>query len=213
MNTQQQQNFFNLHVSGVGYVNRVRWVEPSRQAGRRSEAFLACSISALRGSVENPANTYFDLRVSGEEAIKMVDQLQDDVQARAKVFVSFKVGDIYPHLYQRKVRDPQTGKPTGEMEWATLIKGRLLLINSITIDGERVFTRDADGEPTMASDEAAQQPAAVQPEPEPAMQRAQVQRHVQPQAAERGSRGQRWNRNARNAGRQVAQVAARVARA
>lgn len=135
---------FNLHTNGVGYLNRVRWVEPSRTAGRRAEPFLACSISALRGDSDNPDYTYFDLRVSGREAIEMVERLEVDVRADRKVFVSFRIGDIYPHTYERDVIDRKTGRKTGEREIASLIKGRLLLINSITIDGENVFRRESD---------------------------------------------------------------------
>ena len=211
---QQQEDFFNLITLGQGYLNRVRWVQPSRQAGRRSEPFLACSISALRGHVDSPASTYFDLRVTGEEAIEMIDSLEADVNAKAKVFLSFNIGDIYPHLYEREVRD-ERGRKTGEKEWAALIKGRLLLIKTITIDGERVFTRDANGE-DLGTD-TPQQDAVVQPEPEPALQRTQATQNQrdpqQQQAAGREPRRDRWNRSARTAGRQFARAAAQVAQA
>ncbi|MCR6481054.1 DUF3577 domain-containing protein [Variovorax sp. ZS18.2.2] len=147
--TQNQQasetKFFNLHVSGVGYLNRVRWVTPNSRGGRRSEPFLACSVAALRGNSDDPAYTYFDFRVSGEEAIAIVGDLEKAVTERRKVFVTFRAGDLYPHLYERDVRDSE-GKPTGRKEMAVLIKGRLLVINSVTIDGDRVYTREAEQE-------------------------------------------------------------------
>ncbi len=145
MQTAQQQprEFFNLHTSGIGYLNRVRWVE-TQGRGRKAEPFLACSISALRGSSDAPDYTYFDLRVSGEEAIALIDGLRDEVNDRRKVLVSFKIGDIYPHLYDRDVRDQKTGRSTGQKEMATLIKGRLILINSISVDGEKVYSRPSD---------------------------------------------------------------------
>lgn len=146
MTTTQDKQFFNLHVSGLGYLNRVRWVTPNqRSGGRRAEPFLACGIAALRGSSDDPAYTYFDLRVSGEEAIEIVDKLGHDVADQRKVFVSFRVGDIYPHLYERDVRDSDS-RPTGRKEWASLIKGRLLLINTVTVDGELVYTREKEEE-------------------------------------------------------------------
>ena len=181
-NSQQnsQTSHFDLHVSGIWYLNRVRWVEPSsRNGGRKAERFLACSVSALHGPVESPSSTYLDLRVSGGEAIEMVDSLKADVDARKKVFISFRVGDIYPHVYDRKVRD-EKGHETGEWETKAIIKGRLLLINSITIDGQRVFTRAAQdgddsgvdqGQPDPMPVEASRPvapPQAVQPEPAPA---------------------------------------------
>ena len=38
-------SFFNLHVEGVGYLNRVRTVKP-----KKGQEFLACTVAALRGS-------------------------------------------------------------------------------------------------------------------------------------------------------------------
>ena len=122
MTASAQANHFNLHVNGVGYLNRVRWVETKRNAGRRAEPFLACSVAALRGNAEQPDYTYFDLRVSGREAIEMVDRLGEDVAAQRKVFISFRVGDIYPHLYERDVKDRETGRKTGEREMGILRK-------------------------------------------------------------------------------------------
>ena len=145
------KEFFNLHTDGVGYLNRVRWVEGKKSAGRRSERFLACSIAALRGDSENTSSTYFDIRVSGEEAIAIVSHLQPAVDAQQKVFLAFKLGDIYPHMYQRDVRD-ENRRPTGQKEMAALIKGRLLLVKSVTIDGERFYTRP---EPEVAPNDQA----------------------------------------------------------
>ena len=142
-NPASAESFFNLHASGIGYLNRIRWVEPSRKAGRRAEPFLACAVSAMRGRVGDGESTYFDLRVSGEEAKGMIEALTKDVDAHRKVVISFRIGDFYPHVYERDVRD-QSGRKTGEKEWTSLIKGRLLLINSITIDGERVYTRERE---------------------------------------------------------------------
>ena len=141
MNATTQTNHFNLHVSGIGYLNRVRWVQP-KQAGRKAQPFLACSVSALRGNAEAPDYTYLDLRVSGQEAAELVEKCMEDVAQDRKVVISFKVGDIYPHMYERDVK--VDGRKTGEKEMACLIKGRLLLINTITIDGERVYTRQTE---------------------------------------------------------------------
>ena len=141
MNAATQTNHFNLHVSGIGYLNRVRWVQP-KQAGRKAQPFLACSVSALRGNAEAPDYTYLDLRVSGQEAAELVEKCMEDVDQNRKVVISFKVGDIYPHMYERDVK--VDGRKTGEKEMACLIKGRLLLINTITIDGERVYTRQTE---------------------------------------------------------------------
>src|SRR5690606_10534420 len=61
--TSNEKSYFDLHTSGIGYLQRVREV-PVR-GGRRAEPFLACTIAALVGSVQNPKKRYFDLKVSG----------------------------------------------------------------------------------------------------------------------------------------------------
>ena len=178
MNT---NNYFNLHVNGIGYINRIRWVTP-RTGGRNAAPFLACSISALRGDSKNPSYTYFDLRVSGSEAIQMVEQLQQDVEEQRKVVVAFRIGDIYPHMYERNNRD------TGRKEMAVLTKGRLLQINSITIDGNNVYRREeedtSEGEPFADNAEAQNLEEALHPteqvEPEPVHRRSNPQRNPQP---------------------------------
>ncbi|MGE8399106.1 MAG: DUF3577 domain-containing protein [Burkholderiales bacterium] len=142
--TNAQREYFNLHTTGVGYLSRVRWVTPQGR-GRKSEPFLACAISALRGSSDSSDTTYFDLRVSGAEAIGLIDSMKQSVDERRKVTVTFRIADTYPHVYERDVRDQQTGRPTGQKEMAALIKGRLILIYSISVDGESVYKRSADG--------------------------------------------------------------------
>lgn len=138
-----QREYFNLHTNGVGYLSRVRWITPQGR-GRKSEPFLACAISALRGSSDSSDTTYFDLRVSGAEAISLIDSMKQSVDERRKVTMTFRIADTYPHVYERDVRDQQTGRPTGKKEMAALIKGRLILIYSISVDGESVYKRSTD---------------------------------------------------------------------
>ena len=69
-------SFFNLHVEGVGYLNRVRTVKP-----KKGQEFLACTVSALRGSDADVSYTKFDCRVSGADAQSVVKRLEADVAA------------------------------------------------------------------------------------------------------------------------------------
>ncbi len=71
-----QSSFFNLFVEGVGYLNRVRTVKP-----KKGQEFLACTVSAMRGSTADLGYTKFDCKVSGAEAQKIVKQLEPDVAA------------------------------------------------------------------------------------------------------------------------------------
>ncbi|WP_321943691.1 DUF3577 domain-containing protein [Paraburkholderia tropica] len=131
--------FFNLHTSGLGYLSRVREVTPQSR-GRKADPFLACSIAALHGNANEPGYTYFDVRVVGEEAIALIEDLADAANdPDRKVLIVFNVGDIYadPFLYEKGQRKGQPGAS---------IKGRLLKIRWAKVDGEVVFRSD-DGQP------------------------------------------------------------------
>jgi len=121
-----QQSFFNLFVEGVGYLNRVRTVTP-----KKGQEFLACTVSALRGSTDDVSYTKFDLKVSGAEAQKIVKLLEPDVADEKPVLIGFKIGDIYPELftYENGEKKGQTG---------VCIKGRLLRIKFAKVNGEPV---------------------------------------------------------------------------
>ena len=143
-NSPRSNEYFNLHVSGLGYLSRVRWVE-TKGGGRKSQPFLACTIGALRGSADDVQYTYFDVRVSGQEAIDLVDKLGHDVDENRKVIIAFKASDIYVNVYERELKD-QNGRKTGHVEAAANIKGRLLQINMAKVDGVEVYRRAASSE-------------------------------------------------------------------
>lgn len=115
--------YFNLHTSGVGYLSRVREVNPKKGA-----AFLACKVSALCGAADAVEYRPFDCRVSGHEAEKLVRRCMDAVNTEKKVLVGFNIGDIYPDLYTKADGTP-----------AVMLKGRLLRIDWIKVDGNTVY--------------------------------------------------------------------------
>jgi hypothetical protein len=119
-------SFFDLHVEGVGYLNRVRTVKP-----KKGQEFLACTVSAMRGSTDDIAYTKFDCRVSGAEAQKIVKRLERDVAAEKTVMIGFKIADIYPELFTFEKGDKQ-GQP------GVSIKGRLLRIKFAKVNGEAI---------------------------------------------------------------------------
>ena len=120
------KGYFDLHVSGLGYLNRIREVKP-----RKGKPFLACSIHAMRGDPMDVEYTKFDLRVTGSEAKRIVAMLRPEVDAKKAVIIGFKLGDIYPEVftYARGVKEGQQG---------VAIKGRLLKIVFATVDGKTV---------------------------------------------------------------------------
>jgi hypothetical protein len=119
-------SFFNLHVEGVGYLNRVRTVKP-----KKGQEFLACTVAALRGSDSDVAYTKFDCRVSGADAQAIVKRLENDVAAEKAVIIGFRIGDIYPELFTF-----EKGERKGRA--GVSIKGRLLRIKFAKVNGEAI---------------------------------------------------------------------------
>ena len=121
-----QPSYFNLHVEGVGYLNRVRTVKP-----KKGQEFLACTVAALRGSDSDVSYTKFDCRVSGADAQAIVKRLEDDVAAEKSVIIGFRIADIYPELFTFEKGD-RKGQP------GVSIKGRLLRIKFAKVNGKSI---------------------------------------------------------------------------
>ena len=121
-----QPSYFNLHVEGVGYLNRVRTVKP-----KKGQEFMACTVAALRGSDSDVSYTKFDCRVSGADAQAIVRRLEDDVAAEKAVIIGFRIADIYPELFTFEKGD-RKGQP------GVSIKGRLLRIKFAKVNGKSI---------------------------------------------------------------------------
>src|SRR5690606_16814466 len=76
----QEKQYFDLHTTGIGYLNRIRVVSP-----KKGQPFLACNIAALSGAADDVVYTRFDCRVSGKEAEALVRQYEDAVKQDQKV--------------------------------------------------------------------------------------------------------------------------------
>lgn len=126
-----EKAYFDLHISGLGYVNRVRTVKP-----KRGEPFLACNISALTGPRNDLQYCYFDVKVSGEDAQRLIRKSEDAVEAGCKVLIGFKLGDPWLDIWPYKEGHPKYGQ-TG-----VTLKARLLKIFWMNIDGVRVYTAE-----------------------------------------------------------------------
>jgi len=111
--TSNTKSYFDIHTSGIGYIQRVR--EVPVKGGRKAMPFLACTVAALVGPATNPTRRYFDVRVSGAEAKQLVQPYigTDDLQRR--LLVRFRLGDLWIDPFRRPSGDP-----------AASIKGRLL---------------------------------------------------------------------------------------
>ncbi|MDA8454321.1 DUF3577 domain-containing protein [Acidovorax sp. GBBC 3334] len=111
------KSYFDLHTSGIGYLQNVR--EVPVQGGRRAQPYLACKIAALVGSATDPSYRYFDMKVSGAEAKKLVQRYVGVNDRGNRPLVRFRIGDLWPDAYIRT-----GGERKGEV--AAMIKGRLL---------------------------------------------------------------------------------------
>lgn len=127
-----QSKYFDLHVAGIGYLNRVRMVKP-----KKGDEFMACSISALRGEYNKdgsikPDSTKFDVRVSGSDAIKIIELLGPFNDKNRKIMIQFKLGDIYGEtfVYEKDTDYVKKG------DVGMMIKGRLLKIYRAWINNE-----------------------------------------------------------------------------
>lgn len=156
MTTSSEKSFFDLHITGLGYLNRIREVKP-----KKGEPFLACDIAALNGPSDAPEYRRFDVRVSGSEAQHLVRRCEQAVKAERKVLIGFRLGDLWADTftYSKGERAGQQG---------VSLKARLLFVSWIKVDGELVYkaepktTDDATREeaPAPSSTPAAQEAPA-----------------------------------------------------
>lgn len=125
------KTYFDLHVTGLGYVNRIREVKP-----RKGDAFLACDIAALNGPSDKPEYRYFDVRVSGTDAQHLIRRCEEAVEAKRKVLIGFRLGDLWPDLFTYT-------KGKNEGKTGVSLKARLLFVSWIKVDGQLVYKAEA----------------------------------------------------------------------
>ena len=136
----EPRKYFDLHLRGLGYLSRVRDVTARGNGRSKAKPFLACAISAFHGDPNvNNGIVYLplDLIVSGEKAKEAVRSVMDDANdPDVKVLVAFRSGDHYIRTFER------TGNRAGET--GAVLKGRLLKLFWIKVDGQEVWRDDGD---------------------------------------------------------------------
>jgi len=154
--TIMSDQYYDISVRACGFLNRLRRVEP-----KDGTPYLTCSFAALRGPKgERATPTYFDLKIVGEKANDLLTQFKSVINDRSRqVFVSVKLSDLFVKPFTR-----QKGEHKGETGYA--VKSRLLVLESLSIDGVVAYRRADD--PTNGS-----RPARPASEP-PAGSRAHV---------------------------------------
>jgi hypothetical protein len=122
----ENSKYFDLHTSGIGYLNRIREVIPKEGA-----PFLAVTIAAIHGSVSKVQHTYFECGVYGEQAQNIVRDLKPAVEGESKVLIGFTLSDLKADTFTFKQGDKvgQTG---------VNLKARLIKVAWVKVDGEHV---------------------------------------------------------------------------
>ena len=131
MSNEDTNKYFDLYTTGIGYLNRVREVTP-----KEGSPFWSVTIAALRGSVDDVQYTYFECRVSGQQAQKLVQQLKPAVEGKLKVLVGFTLSDLFAEAFTYK-----TGDKAGET--GVSLKARLLRVGWAKVDGQPFYKEQA----------------------------------------------------------------------
>jgi hypothetical protein len=126
MSTNETKQYFDLHTTGIGYLNRVREVTPEE-----GTPFLAVTIAAIHGSVSDVQHTYFECGVYGEQAQNIVRELQPAVEGESKVLIGFTLSNLKADSFTFSKGDKagQTG---------VNLKARLIKIAWAKVDGQKV---------------------------------------------------------------------------
>lgn len=160
MTTTNQNQYFNLHTSGIGYINRFREVTT------RKGSFCSVTIGFLRGfaSADEVEYTYIDTIIRNKEVCELLKQHQNAINDKnTKVLGVCVVGDIYAETFTKRDNSVVAG-----------IKGRLIGMRQLKINGEVVYSKVSDEQtaeeqndaPVVNQEEApapVQQPVAQAP--------------------------------------------------
>lgn len=119
-------HYFDLHTTGVGYLNRVREVNPDN-----GSPFLAVTVAALHGKSTDVNRTYFDCAVYGEHAQRSVKELKTAVDADKKVLIGFTLSNLTAEsfTFQQGDKAGQTG---------INLRARLIRVAWAKVNGEKV---------------------------------------------------------------------------
>jgi hypothetical protein len=134
---------YELLTRGIGYLNR-----PQEVAPKAGDPFLACSIGALTGPIDDPEYRYIDTIVTTTEAQHLVRRCVQAVEAESKVLIAFRLNDMKADAFIRTKGD-HAGEPGASLE------STLTGISLIKIDGQQVYPVAAKATSSPASTDEA----------------------------------------------------------
>jgi len=149
------ENFYDLIVTGVAFINRFRKVQPEQ-----GEAYYAVTLACLRGAPNGEGRvqkTYIDCNVCGD-AIAMAKQLDAVFKGDQdpKVMVGFALGDLEQRAFQYK-----RGERKGQTGYA--LKGRLFDIKWFKVNGGETVYSPKETERRNAASDSAEKPQLDEP--------------------------------------------------
>lgn len=124
-----ETSYFNLHVTGLGYLNNIREVDT------RNGKMLCCVINALTGPTDKPSYTRFDVTVVGNDALGLVRRCWKAVDEEKKVLLGFKLSNLSADVFTLT-----KGEHAGDVRAS--LKARLIKVNWIKIGTEMVFKEE-----------------------------------------------------------------------
>lgn len=128
MNSNENSKYFDLHTTGIGYVNRIRDVTP-----KEGSPFLAVTIAAIHGSVTNVQHTYFECGVYGDETQRVVRELMPAVEDESKILIGFTLSNLKADAFTF-TQGEKAGQP------GVNLKARLIKVAWAKVNGERIVT-------------------------------------------------------------------------
>ena len=159
-NAPNHNDYFNLHTTGIGYLQRMREVPV-----KSGQPYLAVDINALQGKSDNPQKLRFDLIVTGASAEADIDFicgiLNEQQLVDPKILVAFKASDLDPQFFTYKKGDKQGQQ--GVCIKARLIKLKYCKINGVLVDLPSAQAQGDEDEEGMSD----QGEGEFMPEPEP----------------------------------------------
>ena len=93
MTTSTEKSYFDLHITGLRYLNRIRRSE-AQEGTMRSPGLR--HLRPLNGPGDDVSYVRFDTRVSGSEAQRLVRRCIDARRREKKVMIGFRLGDLGP---------------------------------------------------------------------------------------------------------------------
>ena len=122
----ERTSYFRLRTSGWGYINKIRFVEPTNAL-----PFIAVDAVLLQGPQRNPDRIKVSAIVTGQEAYDALRKIRNHVEDGKRVFARLVLVDLRmtTFVYQKGEREGQTG---------VNIQSRLIDISKAKADGVEI---------------------------------------------------------------------------